>query len=81
VRPRPGLLGQLYRRYLLHALPRIGGLISGQPQAYRYLSSTVDSYRTPGQLQELARRAGWQEVDIQLLTLGTVGVLSGVKPP
>jgi demethylmenaquinone methyltransferase/2-methoxy-6-polyprenyl-1,4-benzoquinol methylase len=81
VRPRPGLLGQLYRRYLLHVLPRIGGLISGQPQAYRYLSSTVDSYRTPGQLQELARRAGWQEVDIQLLTLGTVGVLSGVKPP
>jgi demethylmenaquinone methyltransferase/2-methoxy-6-polyprenyl-1,4-benzoquinol methylase len=81
VRPRPGPLGQLYRRYLLHLLPRIGGLLSGQPQAYRYLSSTVDSYRTPDQLLELARQAGWQEVSIDLLTLGTVGLLSGLKNP
>jgi demethylmenaquinone methyltransferase / 2-methoxy-6-polyprenyl-1,4-benzoquinol methylase len=81
VRPQPGPLGQLYRRYLLHLLPRIGGLLSGQRQAYRYLSSTVDSYRTSEQLLELAGRAGWQAVSIDLLTLGTVGLLSGVKTP
>jgi demethylmenaquinone methyltransferase/2-methoxy-6-polyprenyl-1,4-benzoquinol methylase len=79
VRPRPGPLGQLYRRYLLHVLPRIGGLLSGQPQAYRYLSSTVDSYRTPEQLLDLARQAGWQQANIELLTFGTVGLLSGIK--
>jgi demethylmenaquinone methyltransferase/2-methoxy-6-polyprenyl-1,4-benzoquinol methylase len=81
VRPRPGPLGQLYRRYLLHVLPRIGGLLSGQPQAYRYLSSTVDSYRTPEQLLDLARQAGWQQANIELLTFGTVGLLSGIKAP
>jgi demethylmenaquinone methyltransferase / 2-methoxy-6-polyprenyl-1,4-benzoquinol methylase len=77
VRPRRGPLGRLYRRYLLHVLPRIGGLLSGQPQAYRYLSSTVDSYRTPEQLLDLARQAGWQQVKIELFTFGTVGLLSG----
>jgi demethylmenaquinone methyltransferase / 2-methoxy-6-polyprenyl-1,4-benzoquinol methylase len=79
VRPRQGPLGRLYRAYLVHVLPRLGGLLSGQPQAYRYLSSTVDSYRTPEQLVELAERAGWDSVTVQLLTLGTVALLSGSR--
>jgi demethylmenaquinone methyltransferase/2-methoxy-6-polyprenyl-1,4-benzoquinol methylase len=80
VRPRPGPLGQLYRRYLIHLLPRIGGLLSGQAQAYRYLSSTVDSYRRPEELVALAREAGWEGVRIELLTFGTVGLLTGTRP-
>jgi demethylmenaquinone methyltransferase/2-methoxy-6-polyprenyl-1,4-benzoquinol methylase len=81
VRPRPGLLGRLYRAYLVHGLPRIGGLLSGQPAAYRYLSSSVDSYRTAEELVGMAARAGWRDVRIRPLTLGTVGLLSGQAPP
>jgi demethylmenaquinone methyltransferase / 2-methoxy-6-polyprenyl-1,4-benzoquinol methylase len=77
VRPRLGPLGRLYRAYLVHVLPRVGGLLSGQPAAYRYLSSTVDSYRTPEDLVEMAEGAGWREVSIDLLTFGTVGLLVG----
>ncbi len=77
VKPRPGLLGGAYRLYLRTLLPRIGSLVSGDPQAYRYLAATIDSYRTPAQLVELARRAGWRNVEIRLLTLGTVGLLAG----
>ncbi|MBO0684323.1 MAG: ubiquinone/menaquinone biosynthesis methyltransferase [Candidatus Dormibacteraeota bacterium] len=77
VRPARGPVGSLYRAYLRHGLPRIGGLVSGQPQAYRYLSDTVDAYHSPEELVELAVRAGWQEPRIELLTFGTVGLLSG----
>jgi demethylmenaquinone methyltransferase/2-methoxy-6-polyprenyl-1,4-benzoquinol methylase len=77
VRPRPGLVGGAYRAYLRHGLPRIGGLVSGQPAAYRYLSDTVDAYRAPEELLDLAGRAGWLDPRIDLLTLGTVGLLSG----
>jgi demethylmenaquinone methyltransferase / 2-methoxy-6-polyprenyl-1,4-benzoquinol methylase len=77
VRPRPGLVGSVYRAYLRHGLPRIGGLVSGQPRAYRYLSDTVDAYRAPEELLDLSARAGWRNPRIQLLTLGTVGMLSG----
>jgi demethylmenaquinone methyltransferase/2-methoxy-6-polyprenyl-1,4-benzoquinol methylase len=77
VRPQPGFVGGIYRAYLRHGLPRIGGLISGQPRAYHYLSDTVDSYRAPEQLLDLAGRAGWRDPRIDLLTLGTVGLLSG----
>jgi demethylmenaquinone methyltransferase/2-methoxy-6-polyprenyl-1,4-benzoquinol methylase len=79
VKPRPGLVGSAYRAYLKHGLPRIGGLVSGQSQAYRYLSDTIDAYRTPAELVELARRAGWRNTRIDLLTLGTVGLLSGQR--
>ena len=77
VRPAPGPVGGAYRAYLKNVLPAVGGWISGQPQAYRYLSDTVDSYRTPDQLLELARAAGWKRPEVRLLTLGTVGLLSG----
>ena len=77
VKPRPGLIGGAYRAYLKRGLPLIGGVISGQPKAYRYLSDTVDAYRTPEQLVELAERAGWSQIRFRALTLGTVGILSG----
>jgi demethylmenaquinone methyltransferase/2-methoxy-6-polyprenyl-1,4-benzoquinol methylase len=77
VRPAPGPVGGAYRLYLRSLLPLIGGLVSGQRAAYRYLSDTVDSYRTPSELRLLAERAGWSGVDLRTLTLGTVGLLTG----
>jgi demethylmenaquinone methyltransferase/2-methoxy-6-polyprenyl-1,4-benzoquinol methylase len=77
VRPRPGPIGAAYRAYLVHGLPRVGGWLSGDAAAYRYLSDTVDAYRTPEELVALAGRAGWRQARIELLTLGTVGLLTG----
>ena len=77
VRPPRGLVGSAYRVYLRTLLPAIGGAISGQRSAYRYLSDTVDSYRTPGELGAMAAQAGWSDVRFHGLGLGTVGILSG----
>jgi demethylmenaquinone methyltransferase / 2-methoxy-6-polyprenyl-1,4-benzoquinol methylase len=79
VRPRRGPIGAAYRGYLVHVLPRVGGWVSGDRDAYGYLSQTVDAYRTPEELIALATRAGWRDARIDLLTLGTVGVLAGVR--
>jgi demethylmenaquinone methyltransferase/2-methoxy-6-polyprenyl-1,4-benzoquinol methylase len=77
VRPPQGVVGAVYRAYLKTVLPAVGGALSGDGRAYRYLSDTVDSYRTPLQLQDLAHRAGWTAVDFTTLNLGTVGLLAG----
>jgi demethylmenaquinone methyltransferase/2-methoxy-6-polyprenyl-1,4-benzoquinol methylase len=77
LRPPRTLPGRAYRLYLRTALPVIGGLISGRPAAYRYLSDTVDSYHTPEELRALAAEAGWRVVHLDLLSMGTVGILSG----
>jgi demethylmenaquinone methyltransferase / 2-methoxy-6-polyprenyl-1,4-benzoquinol methylase len=79
VRPPRGLVGGAYRIYLRTLLPAVGGLLSGAPKAYRYLSDTVDSYRTPGELGDMAMRAGWSDVRFIALAMGTVGILSGVS--
>lgn len=79
VRPKRGLVGGMYRLYLRHLLPRIGGAVSRDAAAYRYLSSTVDSYHTPDELLDLARRAGWEQASFRGLNLGTVGLLAGSR--
>jgi demethylmenaquinone methyltransferase/2-methoxy-6-polyprenyl-1,4-benzoquinol methylase len=79
VRPPQGVIGSAYRLYLRTLLPAIGGVISGQPAAYRYLSDTVDSYRTPGELGDMAMQAGWRDVRYHGLAMGTVGLLSGAR--
>lgn len=77
VRPPRGMVGGAYRIYLRTVLPALGGLLSGAPDAYRYLSATVDSYRTPGELRDMAAEAGWSDVRFLPLAMGTVGILTG----
>jgi demethylmenaquinone methyltransferase/2-methoxy-6-polyprenyl-1,4-benzoquinol methylase len=79
VRPPKNLVGAAYRIYLRTLLPAIGGALSGQHAAYRYLSDTVDSYRTPDQLRDMAAAAGWSGVGYRGLAMGTVGILSGER--
>ncbi len=78
VRPPKGPVGTAYRVYLRTLLPAVGGALSGAPSAYRYLSDTVDSYRTPAELREMAQAAGWTQIRFIPLAAGTVGILSGV---
>ena len=77
VRPPRGVIGSTYRLYLRTMLPAIGGALSGAPDAYRYLSDTVDSYRSPEELVAMARAAGWSDVTFIGLAMGTVGILTG----
>jgi demethylmenaquinone methyltransferase/2-methoxy-6-polyprenyl-1,4-benzoquinol methylase len=77
VKPPKGLIGNAYRVYLKTLLPAIGGAISGDRAAYRYLSDTVDSYRTPEELRAMAAEAGWRNVRYIPLAMGTVGIVSG----
>lgn len=79
VRPPQNLVGSAYRLYLRTLLPAIGGALSGQPAAYRYLSTTVDTYRTPEELRAMAAAAGWSGVTYKGLAMGTVGILTGTS--
>ncbi len=77
VRPPKGFVGGAYRIYLRTLLPAVGGAISGDRAAYRYLSDTVDSYRTPDELRAMASAAGWRGIRFIALAMGTVGIVCG----
>jgi len=79
VKPPPTFIGAVYRFHLRRVLPTVGSLVSGDAAAYRYLSDTVDSYRTGAELAELALASGWRSVEFKGLTFGTVGLLVGIR--
>jgi demethylmenaquinone methyltransferase/2-methoxy-6-polyprenyl-1,4-benzoquinol methylase len=56
----PGLLGRLYGFYFERILPRIGGLVSGDPEAYSYLPASVGRFPSPEHFEISLRRAGFR---------------------
>ncbi len=79
VKPPDGMIGSVYRVYLRTVLPAIGGALSGDRSAYRYLSDTVDSYRTLTELRDMTEAAGWQQIGYEELSAKLVGILSGTR--
>lgn len=77
--PPPGLLGNLYRWYFRRILPRIGGLISGDDNAYSYLPSSVSRFFQPGELARLMSETGYQGVRFEVWTFGTVAFHTAIK--
>jgi demethylmenaquinone methyltransferase / 2-methoxy-6-polyprenyl-1,4-benzoquinol methylase len=75
----PGLLGPLYRFYFGQVLPRIGGLLSGDPGAYSYLPASVARFPSPEAFGALMRASGFEQVTATALTAGIAYVYGGGK--
>jgi demethylmenaquinone methyltransferase/2-methoxy-6-polyprenyl-1,4-benzoquinol methylase len=77
--PPSGLAGDLYRWYCRTVLPKIGGLLSGNRNAYKYLPASVARFFHPDELASLMRRLEFASVEYQLWTLGSVALHTGRK--
>ncbi len=64
----------LYNFYSRRVLPIIGGALSGNPDAYRYLPESVRKFPSAPELAEDLRRAGFAKVDYEYLTGGIVAL-------
>ncbi|MEJ7837218.1 MAG: ubiquinone/menaquinone biosynthesis methyltransferase [Thermomicrobiales bacterium] len=74
------LLGPLFKVYFERIVPMVGGLLSGNLRAYRYLPRSVRAFPKAHDLAELMRKTGLEDVHYQLLGFGTVAIHSGSKP-
>jgi len=70
--------GRLVRFYYHRVLPRLGGWISGSPEAYRYLPETVERFPKPERMREMLAAAGFSP-QVRLLTGGLAGLFIGDK--
>ncbi|HXN51780.1 MAG TPA: bifunctional demethylmenaquinone methyltransferase/2-methoxy-6-polyprenyl-1,4-benzoquinol methylase UbiE [Candidatus Acidoferrum sp.] len=77
--PPPGVAGDLYRWYCRKVLPKIGGLLSGNPNAYKYLPASVARFFRPEELTSLMTRVGYGTVAYELWTLGSVALHTAKK--
>jgi demethylmenaquinone methyltransferase / 2-methoxy-6-polyprenyl-1,4-benzoquinol methylase len=70
--PPDGFLGDIYRWYFRWVLPRIGGMLSGDRDAYTYLPKSVSRFFRPAQLGALMEAVGYRSVSYRVWTMGTV---------
>ena len=79
--PPSALVSALYRPYLNYVLPLLGGAVTGDAGAYRYLTASIKSFPGPDALAGLMRAAGFSRVDWRLLNLGSVAIHLCRKEP
>ncbi len=77
--PQKGLMRWLYPIYFRGILPRLGGLISGDRSAYRYLPESVANFRYAEDYEEWMRKSGLTNVLTRSLTGGVASIISGIK--
>ena len=77
--PASGIVRSGYHLYFHRILPRIGGLISGNRGAYRYLPESVAHFPAAPELADRMRAAGFPQVQWRSLTLGIAAIHTGVR--
>jgi len=70
----------VYVAYLRHVLPWLGGCLSGDREAYRYLNETVEAFPYGEAFCDLMRSAGFVEARAWPLSLGIATIYSGDRP-
>ncbi len=72
----PGAIGTAYRLYFRHVLPRIGGILSGSGESYKYLPSSVERFPPPPEMCAMMLRAGFTGCRWQPYLFGVAGLWS-----
>ena len=65
--------------YLRRILPLVGGIVSGDSSAYRYLNTTIESFPYGQAFCDLMTTAGFSSATPHRLTLGVATIYVGVR--
>ena len=77
--PSNPVIRWFYKLYFLNILPAIGGFVSGNKGAYRYLPASVLKFPAPDKFISMMQDAGFESVDYYNLTAGVVALHRGYK--
>ena len=75
--PPNRLFAAVYEWYSRRMLPAIGGVISGAPEAYRYLRESVNKFPGAPELRDMMTCSGFDKVDWEYLSLGIAALHIG----
>jgi demethylmenaquinone methyltransferase/2-methoxy-6-polyprenyl-1,4-benzoquinol methylase len=70
-------LDALYDLYSFNVIPRIGALVAGDEEAYRYLVESIRRFPRPEAFAEMIRAAGFRRVSWRAMSGGIVALHSG----
>ena len=78
-RPKKNILSPFIWIHMHFIIPTVGGLLSGERDAYNYLPDTTENFLTAEQLAARMIAAGFKKVDFKRLMFGTIGMHWGEK--
>jgi len=73
------LLKPLYDFHSFEVLPRLGALIAGDADSYRYLAESIRKHPDQATLKAMLEAAGFAHVDVRNLSAGIVAIHRGYK--
>lgn len=77
--PSNAVMRWLYKLYFLHILPVIGGKVSGDKAAYKYLPASVLNFPGKKEFMQTLRDCGYRNVCHKSFTFGICRMYSGEK--
>ena len=77
--PRNLKLRRFFTWYLNRVIPAVGGFISRDRDAYRYLPDSVQGFLHPNEMRELFENAGFSQIKEYPLTFGITYLHEGIK--
>ena len=77
--PSNPIFKALYKFYFKRILPVVGGIISGDREAYKYLPRSVEEFDEKISMPELLRNSGFRKIEIYPHTLGIVQTIIATK--
>ena len=78
-RPTGRVPSAFYGVWFDRIIPRLGGLISGDPAAYSYLPESVKEFVAPGELADIIERNGLQDVTWERVAGGIITLHRGIR--
>ncbi|MGA0609812.1 bifunctional demethylmenaquinone methyltransferase/2-methoxy-6-polyprenyl-1,4-benzoquinol methylase UbiE [Caldimonas sp. KR1-144] len=72
-------LEKVYDWYSFRVLPRLGQLVAGDADSYRYLAESIRMHPGQAELKAMMKAAGFAHVDVHNLTGGVVALHWGLK--
>ena len=72
-------LAKAYDWYSFNILPRIGKLVAGDADSYRYLAESIRVHPGQAELKAMMKLAGFGHVDVHNLSAGVVALHVGIK--
>lgn len=80
--PPPGsFMKPFVHLHLDIVIPLVGGLISRNRTAYRYLPESTKAFKTASEVASLMEAAGLEQVSFRSYMFGTMSIVKGVRPP
>ena len=73
-------LKALYDSWSFGMLPRLGRLVAGDEESYRYLAESIRRHPPQVEVADMMRKAGFDPVRYRNMTGGIVAIHTGVRP-